>query len=105
MENLYIPLVKQAIEQVPALVVVAVLLYVFLKAFERVISNLTKAQDELRELYKETLQIVSNNTDTISKYEGGMERIQTVAAELARAAQLIQFNCPAQKLLNKQSKD
>lgn len=99
MVDTYVALLKQALEQVPALTVVAVLLWVFLKSFERVIGKLTAAQDELRELYRETLSIISTNSATLTKYETTMVDINHVAAELAHVAKNMQDNCPAQRLL------
>lgn len=81
------PLVKQALEQVPALTVVAVLLYFFLKAFEKVISKLIVTQDELRKLYLETL----------GRYENSMDTIAAVVKDLGTIAGNMKDYCPVNR--------
>lgn len=81
------PLIKQALEQVPALTVVAVLLYFFLKAFEKVIGKLVTTQDELRKLYLETL----------GRYENSMDTIAAVVKDLGGIATNMKDYCPVNR--------
>lgn len=85
----YFSLLRYALEQVPALTVVAVLLYVFLKAFERVITKMVVAQEQVQELYKETLNVITANTAALTEHKGHIQGLQ-------EAVHNIKVNCPVQ---------
>ena len=94
-------LITAALEQAPALTIVAFLLYVFLKAFERTIDKMTKAQDKL-------IEVIEANHAIMSGWEGQQVQTSTqmidiakslgdTTSELSKIIQLIQFNCPILK--------
>lgn len=80
----YLSLLKYALEQVPALTVVAVLLYVFLKAFERVINKMMVAQEQVQELYKETLVVITNNTTALTEHKDSIQVLQNMVHHMKR---------------------
>ena len=77
----YLSLFKYALEQVPALTVVGVLLYVFLKAFERVINKMMVAQEQVQELYKETLNVITSNTTALVEHKASISSLHDTIQE------------------------
>lgn len=86
-------LIKLALEQVPALTVVAIMLYVFLKAFERVIDKLTATQENIVKLSQEASEAMARNNIIMEKYQEGASDIKDASANLARITQMIEFSC------------
>jgi uncharacterized protein YoxC len=86
-------LLKIALEQVPALTVVGVLLYLFLKAFERVMDKFMDTQKGVKEMHEKAMEVLAKNNVVMEKYEEGMQDVKEASATLARVAQMLEFTC------------
>lgn len=80
-----------ALKQVPALFIVGVLLYIFLKAFERTVDKLLKAQDAVVEVIKENHAVMERWKD---RQEDAAEELVRTSEKLSELVQIMEFTCP-----------
>lgn len=99
-------LIKLALEQAPALAIVAILLYIFLKAFERVIDKLTEAQDNIIQVIKENHAVITRWESKVNTSEQQLaettKELATITKNLVSMAQQITFSCPPRENQNGQ---